>query len=44
MIKCPCDTCRFNDDGICDKEDVVLVADGEGKMLCKCYEWKEDKQ
>jgi hypothetical protein len=48
MLTCPLDTCRFNEEGICSKETVVLDLkirdDGSENLLCKMYIFKKEQK
>ena len=45
MVRCPLDTCRYNHDGTCTKDDVVLeIADVDEHMTCACYVEKLNKE
>ena len=44
MVRCPLDMCRYNHDGECTKDDVVLeIADIEEHLACACYTRKEGR-
>lgn len=45
MVRCPLDTCRYNHDGTCTKDDVVLeIADIDEHLVCACYVEKLNKE
>jgi len=38
MVRCPLDMCKYNHDGECAKDDVVLeIADIDEHLECACY-------
>lgn len=38
MVRCPLDMCKYNHDGECAKDDVVLeIADIDEHLVCACY-------
>ena len=44
MVRCPLDTCRYNQDGECTKDDVVLeIADIVERLACACYTREEGR-
>ena len=45
MVRCPLDMCKYNQDGECTKDDVVLeIADIDEHLACACYTRKEEEE
>ncbi len=47
MIRCTLDMCKYNQDGECTKDDVVLeITDIDEHLACACYtdERKEEEE
>ena len=45
MVRCPLDMCKYNQDGECTKDDVVLeIANIDEQMTCACYAEKKGRE
>ena len=45
VLKCPLDMCKYNHDGECTKDDVVLeIVDIDEHLACACYTRKEGRE